>query len=106
MTTGETITCIGMTEPSGGSDLAALKTNAKRDGDDWILNGSKTFISNGVLADVAVIAGRTKFEGKAAHGISLFLVDEREHKGFKKGQNLKKVGQHTYDTVKVAQIFF
>ena len=74
-----------------------------RDGDDFILSGSKTFISNGTLANLAVIAARTKFEGKPAHGISLFLVDEREHPGFKKGKNLHKVGQHTYDT---AELFF
>ena len=103
MTTGETISCIGMTEPSGGSDLQAVKTTAKRDGDDWILNGSKTFISNGILANLGLIAARTNLDVKPAHGISLFLVDTREHEGFKKGQNLRKVGQHTYDT---AELFF
>ena len=103
MTTGETISCIGMSEPSGGSDLQQIKTNAKRDGDDWILNGSKTFISNGNIANLAVIAARTNPDTKAAHGMSLFLVDEREHLGFKKGQNLRKIGQHTYDT---AELFF
>ena len=61
MTTGESITCIGMTEPSGGSDLQALKTNAKQDGDDWILNGSKVFISNGILANLGIIAARKGF---------------------------------------------
>ena len=66
-----------------------MKTNAVRDGDDWILNGSKTFISNGTLANLGLIAARTKKEGKAAHAISLFLVDTREHKGFNKGKNLR-----------------
>lgn len=93
-----------------------MKTNAVRDGDDWILNGSKTFISNGTLANLGLIAARTNKEGKAAHGISLFLVDTREHKGFNKGKNLRyffykklrnmfsrKIGQHTYDT---AELFF
>ncbi|CBY23659.1 unnamed protein product [Oikopleura dioica] len=103
MTTGETISCIGMTEPSGGSDLQAMKTNAVRDGDDWILNGSKTFISNGTLANLGLIAARTKKEGRAAHAISLFLVDTREHNGFNKGKNLRKIGQHSYDT---AELFF
>ena len=102
-TSGETISCFGMTESSGGSDLQAVKTNAKRDGDDWILNGSKTFITNGVLANLAVIAARTDPDVKAAHGISLFLVDTREHVGFKKGSHLRKIGQHTSDT---AELFF
>ena len=66
-----------------------MKTNAVRDGDDWILNGSKTFISNGTLANLGLIAARTNKQGKAAHGISLFLVDTREHKGFNKGKNLR-----------------
>ena len=103
MTSGETISCIGMTEASGGSDLQAVKTNAKRDGDDWILNGSKTFISNGTVANLGLIAARTDPDCKAAHGMSLFLVDTREHPGFKKGKNLRKIGQHTYDT---AELFF
>ena len=71
---GELLTAIGMTEPSGGSDLAALKTTAVRDGDDWILNGSKTFITNGGSADLVVVAARTAPE-KKAKGISLFGVD-------------------------------
>ena len=62
---GEIVTAIGMTEPSGGSDLAALKTTAVRDGDDWVLNGSKTFITNGYSADLVVIAARTSPEKKA-----------------------------------------
>ena len=73
MTTGDVITCIGMTEPSGGSDLQGMKTHAVRDGDDWILNGSKTFISNGTHATMGIIAARTAKTAKAAHGISLFL---------------------------------
>ena len=75
MTTGDVITCIGMTEPSGGSDLQSMKTHAIRDGDDWILNGSKTFISNGTHATMGLIAARTAKDEKAAHGISLFLGD-------------------------------
>ena len=89
----------------GGSDLQAIKTKAVRDGSDWILNGSKVFISNGNNAKMALVAARTDFEcKKAAHGISLFLVDTREHKGFTKGgAPLKKIGQPTYDT---AELFF
>ena len=89
----------------GGSDLQAIKTKAVRDGSDWILNGSKVFISNGNNAKMALVAARTDFEcKKAAHGISLFLVDTREHKGFTKGgAPLRKIGQPTYDT---AELFF
>ena len=103
MTSGEVISCIGMTEPSAGSDLQGIKTVAKRDGDDWIINGSKTFISNGFLSTLAVVVAKTDLDKKAAHGTSLFLVDTRHHEGFQKGKVLKKVGQHTYDT---AELFF
>ena len=70
---GELLTAIGMTEPSGGSDLAALKTTAVRDGDDWLINGSKTFITNGYSADLVLVAARTSPE-KKARGITLFGV--------------------------------
>lgn len=103
MTSGECISCIGMTEPSAGSDLQGIKTVAKRDGDDWIINGSKTFISNGFLSTLAVVVARTDMDKKAAHGTSLFLVDVRDNPGFIKGKVLNKVGQHTYDT---AELFF
>ena len=73
---GELLTAIGMTEPSGGSDLANLKSTAVRDGDDWILNGSKTFITNGYSADLVVVAARTSPE-KKAKGISLFARRDR-----------------------------
>ena len=92
-----------MTEPSAGSDLQGIKTVAKRDGDDWVINGSKTFISNGFLSTLAVVVAKTDLDKKAAHGTSLFLVDTRHHEGFHKGKVLKKVGQHTYDT---AELFF
>ena len=69
--TGELLTAIGMTEPSGGSDLAALKTTAVRDGDDWILNGSKTFITNGGSADLVVVAARTSPEKKATRDLAV-----------------------------------
>ncbi|MCE6999926.1 acyl-CoA dehydrogenase family protein [Saccharothrix sp. S26] len=98
---GEMTTAIGMTEPSGGSDLAALKSAAVRDGDDWILNGSKTFITNGFSADLVVVAARTSPE-KKAKGITLFAV-ETGMKGFERGRKLDKVGQPESDT---AELFF
>ena len=99
--TGELLTAIGMTEPSGGSDLAALKTTAVQDGDDWILNGSKTFITNGYSADLVVVAARTSPE-KKARGISLFGV-EATMAGFSRGRKLDKAGQEESDT---AELFF
>ena len=98
---GDLITAIAMTEPSGGSDLAALKSTAVRDGDDWILNGSKTFITNGYQADLVVVAARTSPE-KGARGISLLGV-ETGMSGFERGRKLDKVGQQESDT---AELFF
>ena len=98
---GELLTAIGMTEPSGGSDLAALKTTAVRDGDDWILNGSKTFITTGYSADRVLVAARTSPE-KKARGITLFGV-ETDRAGFSRGRKLDKVGQDESDT---AELFF
>jgi alkylation response protein AidB-like acyl-CoA dehydrogenase len=99
--TGELLTAIAMTEPSGGSDLAALKTTAVRDGDGWVLNGSKTFITNGYSADLVVVAARTSPE-KGARGITLFAV-EAGMPGFERGRKLDKVGQQESDT---AELFF
>jgi long-chain-acyl-CoA dehydrogenase len=98
---GEILTAIGMTEPSGGSDLAALKTTAVKDGDGWVINGSKTFITNGYSADLVVVAARTTPE-KGARGITLFGV-EAAKEGFSKGRKLDKVGQPESDT---AELFF
>ncbi|MQA63026.1 MAG: acyl-CoA dehydrogenase [Actinophytocola sp.] len=99
--TGELITAIGMTEPGGGSDLAALKTTAVRDGDEWVLNGAKTFITNGYSADLVIVAARTSPE-KKAKGITLFGV-ETGMAGFTRGRKLDKVGQDESDT---AELFF
>jgi long-chain-acyl-CoA dehydrogenase len=96
---GEILTAIGMTEPSGGSDLAALRTTAVRDGDDWVLNGSKTFITNGYSADLVVVAARTSPE-KKARGITLFGV-ETAKAGFSRGRKLDKVGQDESDTAEL-----
>ncbi|WP_432168709.1 acyl-CoA dehydrogenase family protein [Streptomyces sp. bgisy031] len=99
--TGELVAAIGMTESSAGSDLAALRTTAVRDGEDWILNGSKTFITNGYGADLVVVAARSNPE-KGAKGITLFAV-EAGMEGFERGRKLDKVGQHEADT---AELFF
>lgn len=98
---GEILLAIGMTEPSGGSDLAALKTTAVRDGDQWVINGSKTFITNGFSADIVLVAARTSPE-KKARGITLFAVDTTLP-GFSRGRKLDKVGQDESDT---AELFF
>ncbi|MGL5809671.1 MAG: acyl-CoA dehydrogenase family protein [Nocardioides sp.] len=101
MCTGEIWTGIGMTEPSGGSDLANLKTTAVRDGDEWVINGSKTFITNGYSADLVLVAARTSPE-KKARGISLFAV-EATREGYSRGRKLDKVGQDEADT---SELFF
>ena len=98
---GAAVAAIGMTEPSAGSDLAAIKSTAVRSGDDWILNGSKTFITNGYTCDVAVIAAKTNPDAKA-RGISLFAVD-CSLPGFERGRKLDKVGQPEADT---AELFY
>ncbi len=98
---GEILLGIGMTEPSGGSDLAALKTTAVRDGDSWIINGSKTFITNGYSGDLFVTAVRTDPE-KGPKGITLFGI-EATAEGFSRGRKLDKVGMEESDT---AELFF
>jgi acyl-CoA dehydrogenase len=97
---GETILAIAMTEPGAGSDVAGLKTRAEDRGDHWVLNGSKTYISNGQLADVVIVAARTVPDQR--YGIGLFLV-ERAMAGFERGRNLKKIGLHAQDT---SELFF
>ena len=99
--TGELLTAIAMTEPSGGSDLAALRTTAVREGDCWVINGSKTFITNGYSADLVVVAARTSPE-RGARGITLFAI-EAGTPGFERGRKLEKVGQAESDT---AELFF
>jgi alkylation response protein AidB-like acyl-CoA dehydrogenase len=98
---GELVAAIAMTEPSGGSDLAALKTTAVRDGDDWLITGSKTFITNGNSADLVIVAVRTD-PAKKARGITLFGI-ESGTPGFTRGRKLDKVGQPESDT---AELFF
>jgi alkylation response protein AidB-like acyl-CoA dehydrogenase len=96
---GKLIPAIGMTEPQAGSDLAGLKTHAVRDGEDWILNGAKTFITNGTGADLVVLAART---GEGRKDVSIFLL-EGDAEGFTRGRRLEKIGQHESDT---AELFF
>ncbi|MCA1030861.1 acyl-CoA dehydrogenase family protein [Bacillus timonensis] len=97
--TGEFITAIAMTEPGAGSDLAGIKTTAVRDGDDYILSGQKTFITNGIHADLVVVVCKTNPKEKHK-GISLFVVEEGMP-GFSRGRKLEKVGLHSQDTAEL-----
>jgi alkylation response protein AidB-like acyl-CoA dehydrogenase len=98
---GETIAAIAMSEPGAGSDLQGIRTTAVDAGDHYVLNGQKTFISNGILADLVIVVART--DPDAGHqGISLLVV-ERGMEGFERGRNLDKIGQHAQDT---AELFF
>lgn len=99
---GETILAIAMTEPGTGSDLQNIKTTAKKDGNGYVINGSKTFISNGQLANLILVCAKTDPD-KGAKGISIMLVDTDEVDGFERGRNLEKVGQKAADT---SELFF
>ncbi len=101
MCSGEYITAIAMTEPAAGSDLAGTRTTAVRDGDHYVLNGQKTFITNGINSDLVIVVAKT--DPSARHkGISLLMV-EREMPGFTRGRNLEKIGMKAQDT---AELFF
>ncbi|UYP18669.1 acyl-CoA dehydrogenase family protein [Rhodococcus sp. Z13] len=99
--TGETIGAIAMTEPGAGSDLRGITATAVRDGDHWILNGSKTFITSGILADLVIVFAKTD-PAAGSRGFSLFVVEEGMP-GFTRGRKLDKVGLHAQDT---AELFF
>lgn len=101
MASGECVGAIGMTEPGAGSDLKALKTSAKKVEGGYVINGSKTFISNGQHCDIVVLACKTD-PSAGAKGVSLFIVDA-DTKGFVRGQKLKKLGMHCQDT---SELFF
>ncbi|WP_309229517.1 MULTISPECIES: acyl-CoA dehydrogenase family protein [unclassified Blastococcus] len=101
LVSGAIITAIAMTEPGAGSDLQGLTTSARRDGEEWVLNGSKTFITNGINADLVIVVARTDPEA-GARGFSLLVV-ERGMPGFERGRNLDKVGLKAQDT---AELFF
>ncbi len=97
---GEHVLAVAITEPGAGSDVAGIRTKAEDKGDHFLLNGSKTFISNGILADLVVVVART--DPGSRHGMSLFVV-ERGMEGFERGDNLKKMGLKSQDT---AEMFF
>ena len=101
MARGEAIAAIAMTEPGTGSDLAAIRTTARRDGGEWVIDGQKTFITNGHNADLVVVACKTDPD-KGSHGVSLLVVPA-DRAGFSRGRNLRKIGQHAQDT---AELFF
>jgi alkylation response protein AidB-like acyl-CoA dehydrogenase len=98
---GTLITAVAMTEPEMGSDLAGLRSTARREGDEYVVNGSKTFITNGVNADLVIVAAKTD-PSQRHTGISLLIL-ERGMAGFERGRNLEKVGMHAQDT---AELFF
>ncbi len=99
---GELITAIAMSEPGAGSDLQRVRTHARRDGADWVLSGSKTFITNGINADLVLVVARTDPDAEGARGLSLLAV-ERGMAGFERGRNLDKIGLKAQDT---AELFF
>ncbi|MGP5338445.1 acyl-CoA dehydrogenase family protein [Psychrobacter maritimus] len=102
LATGESVGAIAMTEPTTGSDLQAIKTYAVKDGNDYIINGSKTFITNGQHANLIVLACKTDRE-KGAQGVSLIVVETDALEGFSRGRNLKKIGLSAQDT---SELFF
>ncbi len=101
MVSGDAVGALAMTEPGAGSDVQGIRTSAVRDGDEWVLNGSKIFITNGMHADLVIVAAITD-PGKGAKGTSLFLVDA-SLPGFERGKKIEKIGQHASDT---ALLFF
>jgi long-chain-acyl-CoA dehydrogenase len=101
MASGEAIGAIAMTEPGAGSDLQGIRTTAAKDGSDWIVNGAKTFITNGINADLVIVVARTNPDA-GSRGISLLVV-ERDMPGFSRGRKLDKLGLHGQDT---AELFF
>jgi long-chain-acyl-CoA dehydrogenase len=99
---GECITAIAMTEPNAGSDLANIQTTAVRDGDHYTINGAKTFITNGILNDLVIVAARTSRAARSKDALSLLVV-ERGMPGYERGRKLQKIGMHAQDT---AELFF
>ena len=101
MATGELVGAIAMTEPGTGSDLQAVKTTAKKQGNSYVINGQKTFITNGQAADLVIVVARTG--GPGAKGLSLIVVETEGAEGFRRGRNLDKIGLHASDT---SELFF
>ena len=102
MVSGECVGAVAMTEPGAGSDLQGVRTTAKKDGDEYIINGSKTFITNGQHCDVVIVVARTNLDVSGSKGTTLFLVDA-DTPGFQRGRNLEKIGLHASDT---SELFF
>ncbi|MDT8272973.1 MAG: acyl-CoA dehydrogenase family protein [Desulfomonilia bacterium] len=99
---GDIITAVAMTEPGTGSDLAAIRTTAVKDGDSYVINGQKTFISNGILCDLVIVAARTNLQAASPYeGMSLLVVEDGTP-GFEKGRKLEKIGLHSQDTAEMA----
>jgi acyl-CoA dehydrogenase len=102
MATGELVGAIAMTEPGAGSDLQAIRTRAVREGDEYVINGSKTFISNGFHAGLVGVAVKTD-PAQGSRGISILMVETQDRKGYRVGRVLDKIGQNGWDT---AELFF
>lgn len=102
MVTGACVGAVAMTEPGAGSDLQGVRTTARRDGDHYLINGSKTFITNGQHCDMVIVVARTNLEVAGSKGTTLFLVDTNTQ-GFQRGRNLEKIGLHASDT---SELFF
>jgi len=103
MARGDLVGAIAMTEPAAGSDLQGIQTNARRDGDHYVINGSKTFITNGRLAGLVCLAAKTDTRAPAMRGISLIIVETKDLAGYRAGRPLEKVGMHGQDT---CELFF
>ena len=103
MARGELVGAIAMTEPAAGSDLQGIRTTARRDGDHYVVNGSKTFITNGRLAGLVCLAAKTDTQAPAMKGISLLIVETKDLAGYRVGRPLEKVGMHGQDT---CELFF
>jgi acyl-CoA dehydrogenase len=100
ITGGEAITAVAISEPDAGSDVAGIRTRAHRDGDDWVIDGNKMFITNGVQADLYFVAARTDPQAKGSRGMSMFIV-EKGMPGFRVGRALKKQGWNSSDTAEL-----
>jgi acyl-CoA dehydrogenase len=103
MASGDMVAAIAMSEPGTGSDLQAVRTTARRDGDEYVINGSKTFITNGYHADLVCVVAKTDTDAPGARGISLIMVETNDLPGFRRGKLLEKIGQRGQDT---AELFF
>ena len=99
---GELITAVAMTEPGAGSDLAGMRTSAKRDGDSYVVNGAKTFITNGINADLVITAVKTGNDANDRRGGMSLMILERGMAGFERGRNLDKLGLHSQDTAELS----